>query len=349
MMPSSTDKPNESPGGPSEKEISDTAATLARSLQPESAEAKSSLRRLARIWLETPDLQKRRFVILDFILQEWGLQQADTPGALHQTAEMARKTLGQEHPTTLRALFNLGALWHKQGRLSEAETQIRLVLEILGRVPDPGQTGLLDPAQNLMISILESQGKTEEAAARRASLWPTPVLGVLDSCPGGEQRDSAAAAASRQKAQQALTNAQRLLWLLRPVNTPPEIREGVGLRNYHEAMLDPAESCAGRAATDCAGHPEYEAEAHAALGQAFKLLGRPVRAETEFHLGLALCRKIKGDNHEGVRWLLRELALVLLEQAKLGEAENVMRDDTARFWSGSRNRIRNIQQEFVFR
>ena len=78
-----------------------------------------------------------------------------------------RTTLGPLHPSTLKGVGNLGCLLEKQGKLGEAEAQLREALAglccIFGRAHEYTQG-----AYAVLLRVLTAQGKAREARELRA-------------------------------------------------------------------------------------------------------------------------------------------------------------------------------------
>ncbi len=78
---------------------------------------------------------------------------------------LSEKILGQDHPSTLSSLNNLGVVLNSQGKYEEAEQRHRQALAVKERILGQNYPSTLGSVGNLGI-VLESQGKYEEAEQR---------------------------------------------------------------------------------------------------------------------------------------------------------------------------------------
>ena len=70
--------------------------------------------------------------------------------------------LGEEHPTTLISIDNMGSLLRDQGKLAEAEPYLREALEKFRRVLGKEHPDTLLSVSNLG-TLFQAQGKSAEA------------------------------------------------------------------------------------------------------------------------------------------------------------------------------------------
>jgi tetratricopeptide (TPR) repeat protein len=81
---------------------------------------------------------------------------------LREALEKRRRVRGEEHPSTLTAINNMGSLLQAQGKLDQAEPYYREALEVSRRVLGEEHPDTLTSINNLG-SLLRSQGNFAEA------------------------------------------------------------------------------------------------------------------------------------------------------------------------------------------
>lgn len=89
---------------------------------------------------------------------------AEAEPYMREAVEKARRVLGEDSPSTLIGIRNLGALLQKLGRLAEAEPFLRQALEIRRRLQGEEHPDTLQ-AVNGLGALLVAEGKLAEAEA----------------------------------------------------------------------------------------------------------------------------------------------------------------------------------------
>jgi tetratricopeptide (TPR) repeat protein len=140
---------------------------------------------------------------------------AEAEELYRQTLEIRRRVSGEEHPVTLRSMYNLAISLDALGRYADAEALYRQTLGVHRRVLGEEHPETPDSMRGLA-DVLSAQGKTEEArplteqliALRRkraegAEATPADLdayAGLLLACEPEDQRDPSAALPFAEKA-----------------------------------------------------------------------------------------------------------------------------------------------------
>ncbi len=245
--------------------------------------------------------------------------------------EINRRVLGKEHPVTLRTINDLGALFHAQGKLAEAETYLKEALDTRRRVLGDEHPDTLS-SLNAMGYLRDDEGKLDEAERyyREALDRRRRVL-------GGDHPDT-------------LITINNLGMLLKTqgklVEAEPYFRESVeksrrvlgeehtdtliainnlGLLLQEQGKLDEAEplyreSLEKRRRLFGEEHPTT-LNAINNLGYVLYAQGRLAEAEPYFRESLEKHRRLRGDDHPNTLSAVNNMGMLLRAQGKFAEAE----------------------------
>jgi tetratricopeptide (TPR) repeat protein len=89
---------------------------------------------------------------------------------VRDAAERFRRVLGDDHPDTIGAIYNYGALLRKQGKHAEAEPLLRLAVGRRRRIFGEDHPGTLNATAGLAYALM-GQGKLAEAEPLFAEVY----------------------------------------------------------------------------------------------------------------------------------------------------------------------------------
>jgi len=212
---------------------------------------------------------------------------------LREVLKERERSLGPEHPDSLRTRNNLAAALNDQGKYREAETEYRAVLAVEERILGPEHADTLATRNNLA-NLLEDQGKYAEAETEYRA-----VLALEEKVLGPEHPDT-------------LALRDNL------ANVLDEQGEHAEAQTEYRAVLAAEERVLGPE------HPDT-LKTRNNLAGALDEQGKHAEAETEFRAVLALREKVLGPEHPDTLRTHNNLGNTLDEQGKHGEAETVYR------------------------
>ena len=198
-------------------------------------------------------------------------------------------TIGPDHPDTLISRSNLATLLLVQGRLDEAETENRAVLEIMTRVLGPDHADTLISRSNLA-SSLRLQGRLDEAETENRA-----VLEIMTRVLGPDHADTLISRSN-------LASSLRLQGRLDEAET-----ENRAVLEIMTRVLGP-------------DHPST-LTSRSSLATLLLVQGRLDEAETENRAVLEIMTRVLGPDHPSTLTSRGNLAITLRLQGRLDEAE----------------------------
>ncbi len=242
-----------------------------------------------------------------------------------------RRVLGKEHPETLRALNNLGALLHAQGKLPEADAYLTEALDTRRRVLGDAHPDTLS-SLNQMGYLRDDQGKLDEAERyyreslekRRRVLGedhPDTLISINNM--GMLLKTQGKLVEAEPYFREALEKSRRVLGddhgdTLIAINNMGLLLQAQGKLSEAEPFY--RESLEKRRRLFGEEHPDT-LNAINNLGFVLYAQGRLAEAEPYFRESLDKHRRLRGDDHPNTLSAVNNMGMLLRAQGKFAEAE----------------------------
>jgi non-specific serine/threonine protein kinase/serine/threonine-protein kinase len=215
-----------------------------------------------------------------------------------ESLNLARKTYGPDHPTTLSSLDAIGLLYWDLGRLDDAESYLRQSLDASRRVLGPEHPDTLTTQANLGLVFLDRRKYADAEAAFRATA----------------DGDRKALGPDHEYTLSAVNNLCAALRLQ---------------AKYDEAERYCREALDGRRRTLGEDNPRTLNSLNA-VGSLQRSAGHLAEAETTLRDAYERRRKALGPDHADTIISMGNLGEVLLDRGKVGEAAPLLQDAAAR-------------------
>jgi serine/threonine protein kinase len=250
---------------------------------------------------------------------------------LETTLTRSTETLGADHPATLQTILQLALLSRSQGKLNEAETMLRDLLDRVRRVFPPNDPKIAATLVGLA-RVLRDRAVVQDAEPiarealeiRRTALGPDhpetiEAVSLLGWILADQGRNDEADALLRQ----ALETSVRVLG-----ETDPRTVGGYSdlgwflMRTPNFAEAAQLFEKAASAVRQTAGEESVQyVDALNGVAAALRKSGQLAEAEALYADVLARCEQLFGENHPRVALVLDSLARVRIELGKLEDAE----------------------------
>ena len=252
-----------------------------------------------------------------------------------------RRVLGEKHPLTLASITNLGIVLMQQGKLDEAETQLRDALDKRRRVLGEDHADTLT-TMTFLGRLLKERGKLEETEryAREVLKKRRRVLGEdhpdtlisinnLGTLLYAQGKVSEAETYIRE----SLDKSRRLLGeehsdTIASINNLASLLHEQGKLREAEPLL--RESLEKHRRVNGEEHPDT-LNAMANLGVVLQNAGKLAEAEGYLTEALNVSRRVLGDDHPHTLTAMNNLGLLLQVEGKWSEAEPHLRETLSRF------------------
>lgn len=285
------------------------------------------------LYLEVLDADDERVLVSlhrkSALLWENGLYQEAEAYALRAIRGMER-VLGPAHAATLGAKSTLGRVHGAQGRMGEAESSSREVMEIARDILGEEHPDTLMYVANLA-TLLFLQGRYSEAEAlyreelairRRPGQDEIHVLTALRNL-ATVHRATGRLAEAKELYLETLDGLRRIRGEMHPLTLHALMDIGDVLRvlgRHEEAEQYLRDSLAGYRATLGKEHPETLSAINS-MGVLFLQSGRAAQAEKYLREALEVRERMLGADHHFTLNTMNNLGVALRSQGKLDEAE----------------------------
>ncbi len=262
------------------------------------------------------------------------LDRATDPQA--EALDIRRRILGDEHPSTLDSLNNMGGLLQQQGHLAEAETYFREALESRRRILGNEHPDTLISINN-MGALLRRQGKLTEAEPYYRETLDTrrQILGdehedtlISISNMGSLLSQQGEYAEAEAYSREAMETRRRVLGDEHP-DTITSINNMGGLlqqqSNLAEAEPYFREAMETRRRILGDEHPNTLNSINN-MGRLLQQRGQLAEAEPYLREALETRRRILGNEHPYTLHSINNIGLLLRAKGKLAEAEKYYRE-----------------------
>jgi non-specific serine/threonine protein kinase/serine/threonine-protein kinase len=237
-----------------------------------------------------PLVQAQLMATMGWVYRNLGLYAKAEP-LCTRAVDLRRRTLGAEHPDTLRTQTGLAAVYRFQGRDAEAEDLLRVTSEAQRRVLGSDHPDALSSYSDLGV-IYERQGRATESGKIKEA-----VLASRRRVLGDDHPDT-------------LWSMNNVAWYLltagRHEEAEPLFREAIERRNRVSG----------------ADHPDTLWVTNN-LGQLLRAQGRLAEAEQVFLKVLDARRRVLGAEHLTTLKTMTDLAMVYAEQRRFSEGETL--------------------------
>jgi len=240
-----------------------------------------------------PEQKAQMLSVMAIVYQGLGLYSRAEP-LLEQAIDLRRRSLGAEHPDTLRLRGQLGSVLTAQGRYSEAEKMDRDLLDIERRVLGPEHRDTL-VTQRDFFWLLNAEGHPADAEklGRETFDLQRRVLGEEDPDTLLTMRQLGSVMERADHLQDAEALTRQII----------EIRKRTSGQDDPQTLL-----------------------AMSDLGRILNQENRAPEAEAVYRPTLALQQRVLGPDHPNLVSTMDGLAMALRRQHKLDEAEKLCRD-----------------------
>jgi len=287
---------------------------------------------------QDPELQAQMMDVMGNVYQSLGLY-AKSESLLRRSVEIRRRTLGPDHPDTLKSMFDLASVLNEDSKYSEADKLARQTLDIRRRVLGPQNRDTLE-AMSRLAYVTQNEGRYAPAEKMDRDILAIAKrkFGPGDKLYQDTLTQLAIVFAYQGKFSDSESTFRELLKLERqklPPDSPRVLDDTANLASvlldeghYAEAEKLYREVLPTLQRIRGPDHPRTLL-VQGNLALALHNEKRDAEAEKLFRQTLAIKRKKLGPEHRSTLVTVGNLADVLTAEGKYAEAEQLVRQNLA--------------------